>query len=211
MFDGLAPCTVYGILNDMGYLISCESGIFDRADLKKPSYGIFSNKGNLELNDFDGKILEYANSGILNNEANITVDLENTLVKINGGPKRQRIATMKTKSFSYDAENKKVSVEFSDDLETWYEENAKHIQEFDPEKPITNATFHAVLVGLTGAIKKQISANNSNYLRNLRVGTYVPIKGKSFGNIMTDFCVATQSHLYCQEDGKNVVYYDGGS
>ena len=25
MFDGLAPCTVYGILNDMGYLVSCES------------------------------------------------------------------------------------------------------------------------------------------------------------------------------------------
>ncbi|MGN1473017.1 MAG: L-fucose/L-arabinose isomerase family protein [Eubacteriales bacterium] len=25
MFGGLAPCTVYGILNDMGYLISCES------------------------------------------------------------------------------------------------------------------------------------------------------------------------------------------
>ena len=25
MFDGLAPCTVYGILNDMGYLMSCES------------------------------------------------------------------------------------------------------------------------------------------------------------------------------------------
>ncbi|MBQ4153641.1 MAG: hypothetical protein IJE01_00380 [Clostridia bacterium] len=27
MFDGLAPCAVYGILNDMGYLISCESDI----------------------------------------------------------------------------------------------------------------------------------------------------------------------------------------
>ena len=25
MFDGLAPCTVYGILNDMGYMIACES------------------------------------------------------------------------------------------------------------------------------------------------------------------------------------------
>lgn len=25
MFDGLAPCAVYGILNDLGYLISCES------------------------------------------------------------------------------------------------------------------------------------------------------------------------------------------
>jgi L-fucose isomerase-like protein len=27
MFDGLAPCTVYGILNDMGYLVSCESDV----------------------------------------------------------------------------------------------------------------------------------------------------------------------------------------
>ena len=25
MYDGLAPCTAYGILNDMGYMISCES------------------------------------------------------------------------------------------------------------------------------------------------------------------------------------------
>ena len=27
MFDGLAPCAVYGILNDMGYMISCESDV----------------------------------------------------------------------------------------------------------------------------------------------------------------------------------------
>lgn len=27
MFDGLAPCTVYGILNDLGYMVSCESDI----------------------------------------------------------------------------------------------------------------------------------------------------------------------------------------
>lgn len=25
MFDGMAPCTVYGLLGDMGYLVSCES------------------------------------------------------------------------------------------------------------------------------------------------------------------------------------------
>lgn len=27
MFDTLCPCTVYGILNDMGYLVSCESDV----------------------------------------------------------------------------------------------------------------------------------------------------------------------------------------
>ncbi len=27
MFDGLAPCAVYGLLNDLGYMISCESDV----------------------------------------------------------------------------------------------------------------------------------------------------------------------------------------
>ena len=27
MFDGLAPCAVYGLLNDLGYMVSCESDI----------------------------------------------------------------------------------------------------------------------------------------------------------------------------------------
>lgn len=27
MFDGLAPCAVYGLLNDLGYMISCESDL----------------------------------------------------------------------------------------------------------------------------------------------------------------------------------------
>lgn len=27
MFDGLAPCAVYGLLNDMGYIVSCESDL----------------------------------------------------------------------------------------------------------------------------------------------------------------------------------------
>ena len=27
MFDGLAPCAVYGLLNDMGYMVSCESDL----------------------------------------------------------------------------------------------------------------------------------------------------------------------------------------
>ena len=27
MFDGLAPCAVYGLLNDLGYMVSCESDL----------------------------------------------------------------------------------------------------------------------------------------------------------------------------------------
>ncbi len=42
LFDGLAPCTVYSILNDMGYLVACESdmhGAMTMALLKSASLG----------------------------------------------------------------------------------------------------------------------------------------------------------------------------
>ena len=52
MFDGLAPCAVYGILNDLGYIISCESDmhcamtmvLLNAASLgeKKPFLGEFT-------------------------------------------------------------------------------------------------------------------------------------------------------------------------
>ena len=52
MFDGLAPCAVYGILNDLGYIISCESdmhcaltmALLSSASLgeKKPFLGEFT-------------------------------------------------------------------------------------------------------------------------------------------------------------------------
>ena len=63
MFDGLAPCAVFGLLNDMGYMISCESDIhcaMTMALLKsatlgqgKPIFGEFTvrhpEKKNVEL------------------------------------------------------------------------------------------------------------------------------------------------------------------
>lgn len=42
MFDGLAPCATYGILNDMGYMISCESDVhcaMTMALLKSAAFG----------------------------------------------------------------------------------------------------------------------------------------------------------------------------
>ena len=52
MFDGLAPCAVYGILNDLGYIISCESDVHSAITMlllscaslgkKKPFLGEFT-------------------------------------------------------------------------------------------------------------------------------------------------------------------------
>ena len=37
MFDGFAPCTVYGLLNDMGYMVSCESDMHCNSRRRKAS------------------------------------------------------------------------------------------------------------------------------------------------------------------------------
>lgn len=44
MFDGLSPCTSYGILNDLGYIISCESDIHAAMSMAVLSCATFGEK-----------------------------------------------------------------------------------------------------------------------------------------------------------------------
>lgn len=64
MFDGLAPCAVYGVLNDLGYIVSCESDIhcaLTMALLKCASLG----KGNPFLGEFTVRHPENNNAELL--------------------------------------------------------------------------------------------------------------------------------------------------
>ena len=64
MFDGLAPCAVYGILNDLGYIISCESDMhcaLTMALLSSASFG----KGKPFLGEFTVRHPENRNAELL--------------------------------------------------------------------------------------------------------------------------------------------------
>lgn len=64
MFDGMAPCAVYGILSDMGYVISCESDVhcaMTMALLKAASLG----KGVPFLGEFTVRHPENKNAELL--------------------------------------------------------------------------------------------------------------------------------------------------
>ena len=64
MFDGLAPCAVYGVLNDLGYIVSCESDMhcaLTMALLKCASLG----KGNPFLGEFTVRHPENNNAELL--------------------------------------------------------------------------------------------------------------------------------------------------
>ena len=95
-------------------IISISANSFDRSDITRPSYGIISNTGELEFNDFDSEFLNYANQRLLTSDLPVSIFLNNTLYKI-----RQQIGKFQTRSWNYDNNNKRVSVSLKDDLEEW--------------------------------------------------------------------------------------------
>ena len=82
-----SPLVITGIYVDVSLdidyrsIVGLERSIFDRADYKKPSYGIVSNGGNLEFVDKDGEIADYAEQLLLKSDLGVFVYLNNTLSK----------------------------------------------------------------------------------------------------------------------------------
>jgi hypothetical protein len=107
--------TAIDINIDYRNLISISRGIFDRSDLKLPSYGIISNTGNIEFNDTNGEILDYAEQLLLGSGLKCEIKLNNTLV--DGAS--ETIGLFKTDEWDYDNDNRVVSVSLKDDLEEW--------------------------------------------------------------------------------------------
>lgn len=99
-------------------LISLESSIFDRSDIKLPSWGIISNGGRLEFNDPFGDIKALAERNLLTNNQVATLYLTDTI----SGYKR-RYPSWLTSEWSYDSDNKVVTLRLTDGLEKLQEIN----------------------------------------------------------------------------------------
>lgn len=103
-------------------LISLSGCISDRSDFKLPSYGIISNTGDIEFNDVDGEIRDYAEQLLLQSGLNCTITLNNNLTK-----KSTEVAHLTTENWSYDNENRVVSVSLKDELESWQDINVEPV------------------------------------------------------------------------------------
>lgn len=95
-------------------LISLTSTIFDRGNYELPSYGIISNTGNIEFNDFNGEVKDYAEQLLLTSDLKVEITLKDTLTK-----KEEQIALMETTDWDYNNNNRSVSVSLQDDLVEW--------------------------------------------------------------------------------------------
>lgn len=195
---------------DRKNLISIKSSIFDRSDLKLPSYGIISNTGNITFNDINGEVRNYAEELLLKSGLKCEIKLNNTLVGVS-----QPIGLFETDRWDYDNDNRIVSVSIKDDLEEWQDINVQEIT-YDPRKQeskpfswlyeylwdITNKNYP--MINLEALDKQTYNILTKTYIK------YPLLKSGSLWQQWTKLCQACQLHIYKNSNGIVVCRYNGG-
>lgn len=196
-------------------LISIECSIFDRSNLKLPSFGIISNTGNLKFNDTDGLILKYAEQLMLEKGLPCELYLNNTLSS-NGST---LIGLFETDEWDYENDNKVVSVSLKDDLEEWQEINISAI-EYDPRKSIEENTkpfkwLYDYLWGLTKINYTMLSFDEldeeTKYVLENTYIQYPLLEADTLWTAWGKLCEVCQLHIYKNNDGVVVCRYNGGN
>ena len=198
---------------DRRNLLSLERTIYDRADLKLPSFGIISNTGRIEFKDLDGEVRDYAEQRLLDKGMPCEIKLNNTLTK-----KSVVVGKMETDEWDYDEENKTVSVSLKDDLEEWQEINIEGIN-YDPrnteEKPFS--WLYEYLHGITikdGRYFMYMFDFLSQETRSILSRTFIKYPMLEAGTLWQAWqklCEVCQLHIFKNRKGVIECVYNGGN
>lgn len=192
-------------------IIALESEKTDRADMKLPSWGIISNRGNIEFNDINDRFLGYANLGVLEQGAPVEIFLNNTLAQA-----YTQIDVLETDEWDYDNDNKTVSVSLKDDLEEWQDINVEAIN-YDPRKPESKPFkwLYEYLWGLTNPLYPMSSFDELDEItKSILNNTYIQYPLLEAGNLWEEWdklCQVCQLHIYKNGNGVVVCEYNGGN
>lgn len=213
------PLRIQGIFVDLSIdidgrsLIGISRTITDRSSYELPSYGILSNTGNIEFNDIDGEVLEYAQQQLLKSGLKVEISLNNTVYK-----NREHIGTYMTNRWTYDNDNRVVYVTLKDNLEEWQNINVEPIY-YDPSNPTTHTAewFYRWLQDS----KRTPSKYNvlpfeklDDETKKVLSGTTIQYPLLESGTLWQGWeklCELCLLHIYVDNDGNTVVRYNGGN
>ncbi len=192
-----APTETYKV--NRQNLISVESSIFDRGDLKLPNWGIISNRGNIEFNDYDGRMLNYAERLVLKEGLKCEIKLQNTLV--DGAV--ETIGLFETDEWYYDNDNRVVSVSLKDDLEELQEIFITPYEYYPKKtKEISLKGLYDYLYSKTPA-KYNIKPPNTTRIEYSYI-VYPKINLISLWDAWANFCEISKMYMYKNEVGETV-------
>jgi hypothetical protein len=217
------PLVITGLYVDISInvdyknLISLNRNIAYRGDNKLPSFGIISNTGNLEFNDIDGEILDYAEQLLLTNDLKVEIMLNNTLAKTS-----EQIGVFQTETWNYDNNNRSVSVSLKDDLEEWQDIQVQGFS-YDPRNPSAVLT-ERTMANLYGWLQnKEITPEKYNMLTFEELDTktqtilestiiqYPLLESANLWEQWTKLCEVCGLYIYKNNEGKTVCTYTYGS
>lgn len=200
------PFVITGIYSDLhihldySKITDIDVGIVTQADFSKPSYGIVSNSGRLSFNDFYNEISDYIELGLLKEGALVQIYIENSLVK----SQKYKVCEMYTNKWTYDEENKSVTVTLVDGLEKLQDIEFNGI-EFFPRTQNQKSTFTEIyneLVKATVDIGYKVYANGTtlNIIGRMHT-THKYMENSSLWSAWNKFAIATKTHIYKNADG----------
>ena len=215
------PLVIQGIYVDISInvdyrnLIGLNRNITYRGDNKLPSYGIISNTGNLEFNDLDGEIKDYAEQLLLTSDLKVVVTLNNTLAKTH-----EQIGVFETRDWDYDNDNRSVSVSLKDDLEEWQDIQVQGF-DYDPREPfkiIADGKMSNLYIWLQDKTPtkyqmlafEQLDEKTRNILENTTID-YPLLENGTLWEQWTKLCEVCGLYIYKNNEGKTVCTYTYGS
>lgn len=207
---------------DYHNLISLNRNITYRGNNKLPSYGIISNIGNIDFNDVDGKILEYAEQLLLTSDLKVEITLNNTLIGTH-----EKVGIFETENWTYDNNNRSVSVSLKDDLEEWQDIQIEGFN-YDPRNPsaiLPNKTMADLYNWLQGQDKNgnyrtpqkyqmlalnELDENTQSILANTII-KYPLLENASLWRQWTKLCEVCGLYIYKNNKGQTICTYTFGS
>jgi hypothetical protein len=200
---------------DYRNLIALNRSITYRGDNKLPSYGIISNTGNLEFNDLDGEIRDYAEQLLLTSDLKVVITLNNTLANTH-----EQVGVFETRNWDYDNDNRSVSVSLKDDLEEWQDIQVDGFN-YDPRNPnavLINKSMRNLYDWLEGKTPSKYNMLKFNELDGetqvilmTTLIEYPLLENGTLWEQWTKLCQVCGLYIYKNNEGKTVCTYTYGS
>ena len=190
---------------------SIETKFIDRKDIAFPCFGVISNSGSISIIDSDGTIKRLGETNELKKQAAISISLRNTKTSTSN-----LVCEMFVRNWGYDDDSKIANAELTDGLEkmqditivplnkdakTGGHKTGEEIYAFLQSQTVSNGFDMATFDELDEQTKTHIS----KFLFK-----FAYIDSKSLWRAWEDFCIATQTYVFKQRDGKIVCVYKDG-
>jgi hypothetical protein len=210
------PLVITGIYVDIKIdinsrnMIALNRSISYRGDNKLPSYGIISNVGNLEFNDLDGEIKDYAEQLLLTSDLKVDIYLNNTLTKSS-----EKVGVFQTETWDYDNDNNIVNVSIGDSLEELQDnEHDGFSLDYDNISAKSISWIYDKLVASAPSkYRIQSSINLDAVTKNLMDNTRIGVPFLNAGNFWAQFnklSTLCLLRMYKTKNGETTVKYHGG-